>query len=147
MVVPVAFVLISRHPIQFLLRLPSILCLCVVMPLPQAVLDSSPAPVPTPNADCDVEKILEARELPPGSMVSAGTYGGLTEVSTVFVPQTLEQGKYEVTVSRESDNMYLIDGEGLYLKTSTCMEYATMEKAILEVADSQYGFGTLYFLD
>jgi hypothetical protein len=68
-------------------------------------------------------------------------------VSTVFVPQTLERGKYEVTVSRESDNLYLIDGEGLYLKTSTCMEYATMKEAVLEVADSQYGFGTLYFLD
>lgn len=104
----------------------------------------------SPNAasplECDVEKILEARELPPGSMVSAGTYGGLTEVSTVFVPQTLEKGKYEVTVSRESDNLYVVDGEGLYLETSVCMEYATMQRAVLEVADSQYGFGTLYFL-
>jgi hypothetical protein len=34
-----------------------------------------------------------------------------------------------------------VDGEGLYLKTSVCMEYATTKKAVLEVADSQYGFG------
>ena len=98
------------------------------------------------SLECDVEKILEARELPTGSMI-LGSYGDLTEVSTVFVPQTLEKGKYEVTVSRESENLYVVDGEGLYLKTSVCMEYATMQKAVLEVVDSQYGFGTLYFLD
>jgi hypothetical protein len=42
---------------------------------------------------------------------------------------------------------YALDGEGLYLQTSLCTEYATMQDAVLEVASSQYGFGTLYFLD
>jgi len=123
------------------MRLFLTVCLCAVLSLGASPADEEPP------LECEVEKILEARELPPGSMVAAGTYGDLTEVSTVFVPQTLEKGKYEVTVSRESDNLYVIDGEGLYLKTSACMEYATMQKAILEVADSQYGFGTLYFVD
>jgi hypothetical protein len=122
------------------MRLSLVVCLFTTLLLGASPSAESPL-------ECDVEKILEARELPPGSMVSAGTYGGLTEVSTVFVPQTLEKGKYEVTVSRESENLYVVDGESLYLKTSVCMEYATMQKAVLEVADSQYGFGTLYFVD
>lgn len=128
------------------MRLGLVLCLVTCVSLLIAPLASSSVPFSATDADCDIEKILEARELPSGSMVM-GAYGDLTEVSTVLVPRTLEQGKYEVTVSRESDNLYLIDGEGLYLKTSVCTEYATMQDAVLEVTSSQYGFGTLYFMD
>jgi hypothetical protein len=121
------------------MRLSLTVCFCMALFL-------GASPEKELSLECDVEKILEARELPTGSMI-LDSYGDLTEVSTVLVPQTLETGKYEITVSRESDNLYLVDGEGLYLQTSLCTEYATMQDAVLEVASSQYGFGTLYFLD
>lgn len=97
------------------------------------------------SSNCDVEKILEARNAPEGTLAVDG-YGSTTEVSTLLVPTSLEKGRYEVSVSRKSDNLYLVEGQSLYLRTSMCLEMATMSDAILEVASSDYGFGTLYFL-
>lgn len=74
-----------------LMRLFLTVCLCAALALGASPADGEP------SLECDVEKILEARELPPGSMVAAGTYGELTEVPTVLFPRTLEQGKYEIT--------------------------------------------------
>jgi len=93
-----------------------------------------------------VEKILEVQDVPEGTLAVDG-YGSTTEVSRLLIPISLEKGKYEITVSQKSDNLYSVEGENLYLKTEMCLEMATMTDAVLEVASSNYGFGTLYFLD
>lgn len=97
------------------------------------------------TSSCDVENILEVQNVPDGTLAVDG-YGSTTEVSQLLIPTSLEKGRYEVSVSKESDNLYLVDGQNLYLRTSMCLELATMSDAILEVASSDYGFGTLYFL-
>jgi len=98
------------------------------------------------SSDCDVEKILEVRDVPEGTLAVDG-YGSTTEVSRLLVPISLEKGKYEITVSQKSDDLYSVEGENLYLKTEMCLEMATMTDAVFEVASSDYGFGKLYFLD
>jgi len=95
--------------------------------------------------DCEVKKILESKELPSGALAVDG-YGTITAASYLLVPVSLEKGRYEITVSQESDNLYYIEGQNIYLRTSLCLELATMSDAILEVQSSKYGFGTLYFL-
>jgi hypothetical protein len=98
------------------------------------------------SSDCEVETILEARDVPDGTLAIDG-YGSMSEVSTIFVPITLDEGRYEVQVTRESDNLYLVEGQNIYLRTSMCMKMVTMKDAILDIGSSQYDFGTLYFLD
>ena len=98
------------------------------------------------SSDCDVDTILEMKSVPDGTLAVDG-YGSTTEVSKILMPVSLEKGRYEVSVSKESDNLYLIEGKNLYLRTSMCMEMAMMADAVLEVASSDYGFGTLYFLE
>lgn len=97
-------------------------------------------------SDCDVDTILEMKSVPDGTLAVDG-YGSTTEVSKILMPVSLEKGRYEVSVSKESDNLYLIEGKNLYLRTSMCMEMAMMADAVLEVSSSDYGFGTLYFLE
>ena len=97
------------------------------------------------SSDCDVEKILEVQDVPDGTLAVSG-YGSTTEVTRLLVPISLEKGKYEVTVSHKSDNLYLVEGENLYLKTEMCLEMASMDDSVLEIASSEYGYGTLYFL-
>jgi len=97
-------------------------------------------------SDCDVQDILELQELPSGSL-TMDSYGDLTVASAVLVPMSLDPGRYKITVSRKTEDVYVVEGEGLYLRTSYCSEYATSKSAVLEVASGQYSSSTLYFFD
>lgn len=46
---------------------------------------------------------------------------------------------YKVSVTRKDQDLYLIDGNGIYIKTRYCYEYAYSEEAILQI-DSTVGF-------
>lgn len=75
-----------------------------------------------------------------------GSYGQVTEVSTVLSPIELEAGMYEISLSREGDNLYKVYGEDIYIKTRYCMEMALGDEAILKI-ESITGFtlGKLIF--
>mgnify|MGYP006429921785 CR=1 FL=1 len=122
------------------MRISRILFLCAAFLFIGGACDAS-----AQSDDCEVEKILESKELPSGALTVDG-YDNVTEASYLLVPVSLEKGRYEITVSQESDNLYYVEGQNLYLRTSLCLELATMSDAILEVQSSKYGFGNLYFL-
>jgi hypothetical protein len=46
---------------------------------------------------------------------------------------------YKVSVTRKGQDLYLIDGQNIYIKTRYCYEYAYSEEAILQI-DSLYGY-------
>lgn len=99
--------------------------------------------------ECDVQKTLEARELPIGSLAIDG-YGDVVEASHILVPIALDKGRYEVTVTQEANNLYSVSEANIYLQTTLCLELATVSSAVLEVISDpsvDYSFGTLHFLD
>jgi hypothetical protein len=66
-------------------------------------------------------------------------------VKGVYAGVTLRPGKYNVTVSREDDDWYHIDGTEQFIKTAMCLSLALGEDSLLKVDSGS--FGTVYFLD
>lgn len=96
-----------------------------------------------------VSKIFKVQDVEYGTK-AIDAYGSVVEINQLFVPIKLEEGKYEVTVTRKGDNLYKIDGTNYYVETSMCYEYCVYEKAILVVYTTStvpYSFGNLIFKD
>jgi hypothetical protein len=65
------------------------------------------------------------------------------DVKAVFQKTTPEAGKYAISVRRESDDWYQVDGGTMYLKTSMCLSLALGEDAYLNLESD--GSGRLVF--
>lgn len=95
--------------------------------------------------ECDVANFYEAIE--PESGVKVLTSGGdLEEAELILVPTKIEEGTYQIEITRKGSNIYKLEGTKYYIETRYCYEYATYDDAILKV-ESNYGYqkGTVYF--
>ena len=74
--------------------------------------------------------------------------GSVSDASAVLVPTKVDEGKYEVELTRIDKDYYHICGTSLYIETKYCYEYATWDDAILNIT-SNYGYtrGEVIFLD
>jgi len=71
--------------------------------------------------------------------------GGTCEVEKV-IGASVSPGTYKITVKRESQDLYKITNQDIYIKTRYCYEYAYSEDVILEIeSNSGYSIGTIYF--
>ena len=96
---------------------------------------------------CDVEGVYEAVNPAVGTL-AVTDIGQVVKVRKVLSPLQLESGSYEVTVSEEQSELYKVDGQNIYLKTSYCLEMAVASDAILRVSSGQgYTIGELIFED
>jgi len=93
----------------------------------------------------DVEEFYKGLDPSSGTMVLTAD-DELEEAETILVPIKLDAGKYSVTISRKTTDLYKVDGKNIYIKTKYCYEYATGDEAILKV-ESSYGYtkGTIIF--
>lgn len=78
------------------------------------------------------------------------TFGGnVEEVETLIVETNdIDEGVYEVSVTRIDDHIYKIDGTSLYIEMPYCYEYSYSDDAIMKV-ESFMGrkTGTLIFVE
>lgn len=96
---------------------------------------------------CDVKGIYEKVDLERGSKVVVGYGSRLEEADAVFVPIKLDIGKYEVSLKRETSNLYNIQGTAIYIETNWCSEYSMFDKAILNITSNYvYTLGEIIFL-
>jgi len=107
------------------------------------------APVRAPSrpeaARCDVRGIYKAIDTPAGT-IGLTSLGDAAELEQVLVPTKLDDGTYEVTVSRKGDDLYRVDGTSTYLVTQYCYEYVYLQKAILRYSSlGSIGNGSLIF--
>jgi hypothetical protein len=88
------------------------------------------------------------------SILESNGYGGdlifvesneKCDVKAVYGATNPTQGKYAVTINRESDNWYEIFGANSFIKTSVCLSLALGEEAVLQLSGS--GYGQLIFKD
>ena len=65
--------------------------------------------------------------------------GGKCDVKAVFGLIDQAAGKFSVNVTREDDDWYSILGQDLFVKTSSCFEFAYGEEAVLSIVGGSYG--------
>lgn len=95
--------------------------------------------------ECDVANFYEA--IDPDNGVKVLTSGGdLEEAELILAPTKIDEGTYEIEITRKGSNIYKLEGTKYYIETRYCYEYATYDDAILKV-ESNYGYqkGTIYF--
>ena len=97
--------------------------------------------------ECDVAEVYQSLDVPSGTICMTAL-GGVEEPKLILVPKKLDTGNYEVTVTRRAQDLYEVDGYGLYVKTRYCYEYAYSADAVLKYK-SKYGYtkGALIFLE
>ncbi len=96
---------------------------------------------------CDVKNFYKAIEAE--SDVKVLTTGGeMEEAEYILVPTKLDEGKYKLSVTRKSSNLYKVDGQDIYIETMYCYEYAAADDVIL-IVKSNYGYdkGEIIFID
>ncbi len=67
------------------------------------------------------------------------------DVKSVYGSLEIEPGTYDVNVTRINDDWYEVDGTGVFLRTSMCLNLALGEEAILKIYSGRTG--KLYFAD
>ena len=94
-----------------------------------------------------IYKIYEKIELDRGSKV-IDNWGNIEDAQAVLVPTEIDRGRYDVEITRISNNLYQICGTSLYIETKYCYEYATREEVLLNIT-STYGYdlGEVIFFD
>ena len=94
-----------------------------------------------------IYKIYEKIELDRGSKV-IDSWGNVEDAQAVLVPTEIDRGRYDVEITRISNNLYQICGTSLYIETKYCYEYATREEVLLNIT-STYGYdlGEVIFFD
>lgn len=80
----------------------------------------------------DIEEIYESKYLPKGAII-IDNCGNTEDVKYILLPTKLENGKYEIEVSRIDNNIYKINNTPLYIKTRNCYKYSYLSDAILVI--------------
>lgn len=94
---------------------------------------------------CDVRGIYNAVDTPPGSL-SLNRFGDPEEVEQLLVPTKLDDGVYDVSVTRKGKDLYRVDGTSSFVATRYCYEYAYSQKAVLRYRGvGTRGAGSLIF--
>lgn len=71
------------------------------------------------------------------------TIKALLLVASLMLPAVSMAEYYKVTISKKGDNLYEVQGQGIYIMTRMCIELALGEDAILDVDAT--GRGKLMF--
>ena len=105
----------------------------------------TPAP-PTAEGECFIRTVAQEADFKPGTMAAVGYSNDPEEVQRLYVPVTLDAGRYAVTVTRRGSDVYSLDGIGAVAKTMGCFEFVYSASAVLVVRTaSGRSVGTLYF--
>jgi len=60
-------------------------------------------------------------------------------IGIFLVSPVLASDYYKVQVTRKAQDLYVVDGQGIYIKTRYCYEYVYSSDAIVKI-DSPYGY-------
>lgn len=73
------------------------------------------------------------------------TNDDLEDVELILIPISINDGKYVVTVTRKSDNLYKVDDKNIYIETKYCHEYSYADEVVLKVENGYYSKGKIIF--
>jgi hypothetical protein len=95
--------------------------------------------------ECDVVAFYKAIQ-PEANVKVLTSTGNLEDAELILVPTRIDEGNYNIEITRKGSNLYKLESTELYIETRYCYEYSMYEDAILKV-ESNYGYtkGTIYF--
>jgi hypothetical protein len=92
----------------------------------------------SPSQSCDIEMIYSSQSVAQGTL-GISRMGETVEIQQLLVPMELNEGNYEVTVTRKAQNIYKIENKDIYVKTKHCYEYLNFKSVVLKIT-SKYGY-------
>lgn len=105
-----------------------------------SIFNQNPA-IPVVETTCEVVAFYELATTETGVKVVTNQ-GNLEEASLLLKPARLDEGSYEIEITRKATNLYQIVDcrqnskiapNKYYLETRNCHEFANYDKAILKV--------------
>lgn len=78
------------------------------------------------------------------------SYSSAEEIEKLIIETNdIDDGVYEVTITRVGDHIYKIDGTKFYIEMPYCFEFSYGDEAIMKVKSSYMGrkYGTLIFVE
>lgn len=87
---------------------------------------------------CDVKAFFKSTEVDRDVMILTKR-GEIEEAEFILSPTKLDVGKYKLTVSRKSSNLYKVERQDIFIETRYCYEYATYHDVIL-IVENNYGY-------
>jgi hypothetical protein len=92
------------------------------------------------TTECDIVTFYQGTTPNRGTKCLTSGYGSdLKEVEVILVPTKIDVGKYTVSLTRKTSNLYKVDGTDLYIETRYCHEYAIRDDAIL-IVEGSFGY-------
>src|SRR6056297_1489726 len=79
--------------------------------------------------ECDIANFYQV--IQPESGVKILTSGGdIEEAELILVPAKIDEGTYEIEITRKGSNIYKLEGTKYFIETRYCYKYATSELLI-----------------
>jgi hypothetical protein len=89
----------------------------------------------TNTTEYNIEDFYQATSTVSGTKI-INSSGGLEDVSILYEPQALSEGKYIVNVTRKGANLYKVDNKNIYIQTQYCYEYCYSKEVVLIIENS-----------
>lgn len=91
------------------------------------------APTRTPDrGTCDIKGVYKQVEVPAGAL-ALSALGEPQELDGLLVPTSLDDGAYDVRITRKASNLYRVDGTSVFVVTRYCYEYAYSQQTVMRV--------------
>lgn len=87
----------------------------------------------------DIAGIYSGKDVQYENVKVVDIFDNVEDAKLLLVKSELDEGVYEVTVTRKANNIYSIDGTEIYIQTKFCYVYGIRQNAILKI-NSRYSY-------
>lgn len=87
----------------------------------------------------DIAGIYSGKDVQYENVKVVNSFDNLEDAKLLLFKSELDEGVYEVTVTRKATNIYIIDGTEIYIQTKFCFVSGIRQKAILKI-NSKYSY-------
>lgn len=87
----------------------------------------------------DIAGIYSGKDVQYENVKVVNSFDNVEDAKLLLFKSELDEGVYEVTVTRKATNIYQIDGTEIYIQTKFCYVSGIRQKAILKI-NSKYSY-------
>lgn len=87
----------------------------------------------------DIAGIYTGKDVQYENVKVVNSFDNVEDAKLLLFKSELDEGVYEVTVTRKATNIYIIDGTEIYIQTKFCFVSGIRQKAILKI-NSKYSY-------
>lgn len=87
----------------------------------------------------DIAGIYSGKDVQYENVKVVNSFDNVEDAKLLLFKSEIDEGVYEVTVTRKANNIYMIDGTEIYIQTKFCFVSGIRQKAILKI-NSKYSY-------